>query len=105
MNTIRIRTLRILRRLSTLRGEGTYYYKARAIEVDLGTDNETGNVSPWSDMSEGFEYKRPAKAATSFDIEIDYSDCNISGGRYLDFTKEKGYAVTVLYDAVLHFDL
>ena len=76
-------------------GEGTYYYKARAIEVDLGTDNETGNVSPWSDMSEGFEYKRPAKAATSFDIEIDYSDCNISGGRYLDFTKEKGYAVTV----------
>lgn len=76
-------------------GEGTYYYKARAIEVDLGTDNETGNVSPWSDMSEGFEYKHPAKAATSFDIEIDYSDCNISGGRYLDFTKEKGYAVTV----------
>ena len=76
-------------------GEGTYYYKARAIEVDLGTDNETGNVSPWSDMSEGFEYKRPAKAATSFDIEIGYSDCNISGGRYLDFTKEKGYSVTV----------
>ena len=76
-------------------GEGTYYYKARAIEVDLGTYNETGNVSPWSDMSEGFEYKRPEKTATSFDIEIDYSDCNISGGRYLDFTKEKGYSVTV----------
>ncbi len=76
-------------------GEGTYYYKVRAIEVKLGTNFKTGNVSPWSEMSEGFEYRRPEKTATTFDINIEYTDCNISGGKYLDFIKDKGYAVVV----------
>lgn len=40
-------------------GDGTLTFCVQAVEATKDTDKETGNVSPWSDFSVGYDYKDP----------------------------------------------